>query len=148
MALTPSKIALVRASMARIAARPEQAALVFCTSLHGFTSNQRPAWTAEVRDQATALIGTLSTVVDLLDTPEAMQPILADLAMSYRDAGLTPRGYVAIHAALSEMVSDDIGACDEAAQDAWGDAIDLILWIMLHSAHGPRSYGRVLPMAA
>ncbi|MEJ6394005.1 globin domain-containing protein [Gymnodinialimonas sp. 2305UL16-5] len=142
---------MIRASMARIAARPDLAGLVFCNSLARNAPDLPGFGDADNLPQARAIVAQLARIVSLLDQPERLHTSLVDLAQKARSVGLTPRGYMAIHAALSDMVSGDIARnADAAAEAAWGDAIDLILHTMLRAAHGPRTCAQadIAPLAA
>lgn len=141
MALSPSQIAILRADMAQIALRPEQSGFVFFTSLYKLAPALRAVWPGEPMAQSRNLIGTLSYLIDLLDQPDQFRAALSALASDLRAKGMSPRGYMALHASLSDMV-----AHHASAQAAWDAAIDLILGTMMQEAHGPRSHA--LPLAA
>lgn len=74
---------------------------------------------------------------------EIAQVRLAGLAHSYREAGLGPRGYIAIHAALMDMIVEYITDTPDA-EEAWAEVIGTILASMVAEAYGPRRVAMTL----
>ncbi|MBY4893193.1 hypothetical protein KUL25_10490 [Rhodobacteraceae bacterium N5(2021)] len=138
MNVTPTQIALVKATLPRLTDRPAQLAMAFEMHLARYAP-------AMARGVSLSPVDLLADAVALIDVPGAMSRQLAPLACTLRSAGMSPRGYMALHAALMDMVTGHLGG-DEALEEAYSDVIGLILATMLAEAHGPRV--QIMPLAA
>lgn len=138
MYVTPLQIALVKATLPRMTQRPEQSRMVFEMHLARYA----PALPGM---KALSPVALLAEAVALIDRPDALLREVAPLAYALRSGGMAPRGYMAIHAAMMDMVSGHLGG-DLELEEAYSDAIGTILALMLAEAHGPRCH--VMPLAA
>lgn len=136
--ITPMQIALVNATLPRLTHRPEQSAMAFRMHL----SRYAPAM---ARDVPLSPVPLLSEAITVIDAPNALLDTVAPLAHTLRALGMSPRGYMALHAALMDMVSEHLGA-DVEVEEAWSDVIGLILATMLAETHGTRTHA--MPLAA
>lgn len=138
MSATATQIALVRATLPRLTKRPEQSAMAFRMHLSRYAptlGKRLPGSPVQMLTDAIAVIGS----------PQALHMQVTSLAHNLRASGMSPRGYMAIHAALMDMVSEHLGGATEV-EDAWADVIGMILTSMMAQAHGPRSHA--MPLAA
>lgn len=145
MPFTATQIALVRASLPRIAMRPQQATMAFHSHLSRYAPALGLGFMAHSAGQAGPLVAVLTNLIAVIDTPNVARIQLSGFARQLRSAGMSPRGYMAVHAALMDVVVEHIGDAPEV-EDAWAEVIGAILAMMLAVAHGPRSH--VLPLAA
>ncbi len=141
MTSTAARIALVQDTLPRITGRIGQATLSFESHL----ARNAPAMTMLRPRQRDALVAAMFAGLSGACPAETAQSRLAALAHSFRDAGLGPRDYIAIHAALMDMIADHVNAVP-GAEAAWADVIGTILASMVAEAHGPRR--TVMPLAA
>lgn len=142
MFVTPTQIALIKATLPRITKRPEQSAMAFRMHLTRYAPSMAMSRSALLMTSPMAL---LADAVSLIDAPAALEHRVSPLAQSMRDAGVSPRGYMALHAALMDMVSEHLGG-DLELEEAYADVIGLILSTMLKDAHGTRT--QAMPLAA
>ncbi|GAB5448239.1 globin domain-containing protein [Gymnodinialimonas sp.] len=138
MYVTPTQIALVHATLPRLTRRPAQSAMAFEMHLARYAP-------ALARRMPLSPVALLADAVALIDTPAALLRHVAPLAHTLRAHAMSPRGYMALHAALMDMVSEHLGH-DHQLEEAWSDVIGLILATMLAEAHGPRI--KAMPLAA
>lgn len=136
--ISPTQIALVKATLPRLTKRPAQSAMAFEMHLARYAPTL-------ARGLPLSPVALLADVIALIDVPAAMLRQLAPLAHTLRAMGLTPRAYMALHAALMDMVSEHLGH-DLELEEAWSDVIGRILATMLAEAHGPRCHA--MPLAA
>ncbi|ABD56316.1 hypothetical protein [Jannaschia sp. CCS1] len=136
--ITPLQIALVNATLPRLTCRPEQSAMAFRMHLARYA----PTLTRSAPFSPVAL---LSDAIAVIDAPDALLARVAPLAHTLRALGMSPRGYMALHAALMDMVSGHL-AGDLEVEEAYSDVIGQILATMLAEAHSPRA--RAIPLVA
>lgn len=142
MLASATQIALVKATLPRITKRPEQSAMAFRMHLTRYAPAMVMGRSVLLMTSPVAL---LADAIALIETSDAMERRVSPLAHFMRDAGLSPRGYMALHAALMDMVAEHLGG-DLELEEAYSDVIGLILSTMLTNAHGTRS--RAMPLAA
>ncbi len=135
-----SPAALVRATVSRLDAMQEQGFLVFSSRLAHYTPTL-----ATSDELLRTVFATLTAAAPAADRPDLTRDILVGLALHLRDAGMAPRGYIAIHAAFLDTVADRLG-CTPALTSAWENATGAMLATMMAAAHGPRSH--TTPLAA
>lgn len=138
MAVTSRQIAVVRATLIHLTARPEQATMAFRMGLCRYAPALNPALEG-------GPVAMLTDAIAAIDRPSELQKCLSGVAYDLRAAGMSPRGYMALHAALLDMACAQLGGNSEL-EEAWGGVIGVILATMLAMAHGPRSH--VMPLAA
>lgn len=127
--VTPTQIALVTATLPRLTRRPEQAAMACRMHLARYApalANRLPL----------SPVPLLSDAIAVIDAPAALTQRLSPLAHLLRAHGMSPRGYMALHAALMDMVTEHL-AGDLEVEEAWSDVIGTILSAMVAEAHGP-----------
>lgn len=139
---TPAQTALVLATLPRLAARPQQAAMAFRLHL----MRVAPALAVQVTDQFASPVALLAGAIARIDSADDLRDHVQPLAHQLRAMGLSPRGYVALHAALMDMVIDHIPNDAADVEDAWADMIGAILSTMLVEAYGPHQHS--MPLAA
>lgn len=138
MPATPIQIALVRATLPRLTHRPEQSAMAFRLHLDRYAP-------AMGNGLALSPVEMLNGAIAVITHPQALRAQVTGLAHVLRAAGLSPRGYMALHAALMDMVAEHLGG-DLEVEEAWSDVIGTILSTMLTEAHGARI--PAMPLAA
>ncbi|MEX3014358.1 hypothetical protein [Gymnodinialimonas hymeniacidonis] len=135
-----SPTALVRATAPLLDAMHEQGVLVFASRL----AHYAPALASSDMLVRT-VFASLTAAAPAADRPDLSREVLVGLALHLRDAGMAPRGYIAIHAAFLDAVADRLGT-DPALTSAWETATGTMLATMMAAAHGPRSH--TTPLAA
>lgn len=135
---TPTQIALVKATLPRLTKRPAQSAMAFRMHL----SRYAPTLGARLPNSPVPM---LADAIGAIDCPHTLRDRVTGHAHSLRAAGMSPRGYMALHAALMDMISEHLGGAIEI-EDAWAEVIGTILSTMLAEAHGPRVHA--MPLAA
>lgn len=141
MTATATQIALVRATLPRLTKRPEQSAMAF--DLH--LSRYAPALGYVLKRCSVAPVSLLSNAIAAIESSDGLRVQVSNVAYHLRSAGMSPRGYMAVHAALMDMVAEHLGGASEI-EDAWAEVIGMILTTMLSDAYGPRSHA--MPLAA
>lgn len=145
--MTPNtqQIALVQETLPRITARIGQASMAFEAHL----LRHEPTWTghrsAGRAAQGNALVEAICAGLSGKCRAETAQARLASLAHSFRESGLGPRSYIAINAALMDMIVEHVSDAP-GAEEAWAEVIGTILAAMVAEAHGPRRVA--MPLAA
>lgn len=138
ISVTPTQIALVKATLPRLTKRPAQSAMAFEMHLSRYAPMSGSG-------MQVAPVKMLSDAIAVIDTPNALHATLTSLAHNLRADGMSPRGYMAVHAALMDMVTEHLGGSVEL-EDAWAEVIGMILSTMIAEAYGPRSHA--MPLAA
>lgn len=145
--MTPhaADFSLVQATLPRLTGRIGQASVAFSAHLLRYAPSMTAGLAAGRKGHADALVMAICEGLSGACQAEVAQARLASLAHSFRDAGLGPRGYIAIHAALMDMVAEHIAEVPEA-EEPWAEVIGTILSSMVSEAYGPRRVA--MPLAA
>ncbi|UWQ96631.1 hypothetical protein K3728_05205 [Rhodobacteraceae bacterium M385] len=136
--VTPVQLALVKATLPRISQRPAQTEMAFRMHLARYApamGQRLPVCPATM----------LTNAVAVINHPGALRALVGGLAHELRASGMSPRGYMAIHAALMDTVCEHLSHNLEL-EEAYSDVIGTVLATMLAEAHGPRSH--TMPLAA
>ncbi len=138
-------IALVQETLPRVTGRIGQASMAFEAHLARYAPALCSGTAPSRASESDALVEAICAGLSGACTAEVAQARLAGLAHSYRNAGLDPRGYIAIHAALMDMISEHVSDVPDA-ENAWAEIVGTILASMVAEAYGPRR--AVMPLAA
>ncbi len=134
---TPRQIALMRASLPLLAAASARTADRVCATLFRHAPSLRTSWAHTALSRSRRLLETVLEAAALIEQPARARCAVSLLAHDLRGQGVTPRDYVALHAALMAAIADQFGHGTEM-EAAWAEVICAILAHMLADAHGPR----------
>jgi len=89
---------------------------------------------ADMPEQRTKLIQSLSTVIKFLDQPGKLQSVLEDLGRRHNDYGVTADDYEPVGATLISVLAEFAGEhWNEDLEQAWTDAIQSVASIMINT---------------
>jgi len=141
----------ISASFSRIAPRAEE----FCARVYErlFTAHPevRPLFPADMAGQHRKLLGALKAIVDNLQRPEQLGPVLEDLGRRHAAYPVTPESFDVLGAALFGAISDFDDQYDELTKAAWSRAYVAIAHAMQRGLSAERlsvSSGAVDPANA
>lgn len=137
MEATPRQIALMRASLPLLSASSARAAERICAALFSHAPTLRGAWAHTGLSRSRRLFETVLEAAGLIEQPDRARRAVSLLAHDLRGHGVTPRDYIALHAALMDAIGAQFGPESEM-EAAWAEVIGAILAHMLADAHGPR----------
>ncbi len=148
MSATPRQIALLRASLPHLRANAALLSDSFCCHLFRYAPTLRADWSLTAMSRSRRIIETVLEAAALIETPDRARMTVSLLAHDLRGYGLGPRDYVALHAAMMDMLADTLTHGTEI-EAAVADALGAVLALMLADAHGPRARARTtMPLAA
>ncbi|HEX2692219.1 MAG TPA: alpha/beta fold hydrolase [Kofleriaceae bacterium] len=112
----------ITASFSRIAPRADE----FCARVYErlFVEHPelRPLFPAELAGQRRKLLGALVAIVDNLQRPEQIGPVLEDLGRRHAAYAVAPEHFDAVGAALLGAIGDFDEGLDDQTRAAWGGA--------------------------
>ncbi|MGJ4918356.1 globin family protein [Bradyrhizobium sp. HKCCYLRH2060] len=135
--MTPSQIALVQDSFAKVAPISDQAATIFYDRLFEVAPQVRAMFPDDLTEQRKKLMATLAVVVNGLTNLPAILPAASALAKRHVDYGARPEHYPVVGAALLWTLEKGLGdgwTPDVAA--AWTAAYGTLSGYMISEAHG------------
>jgi hemoglobin-like flavoprotein len=131
--------ALIRRSFDRIAPVAEDAAALFYRKLFEQSPELRPLFRGDLGSQGRRLMEMIGAAVRLLDHPQSLLPVLAQLGTRHAGYGVQPGDYrkvgQALIATLAEALGDDF---DDATRAAWGAMYALVSTTMVAAANADR----------
>ena len=84
--------------------------------------------------QAKMLVGAISTVIENLDNPDTLVPVLQQMGARHKGYGAVPDHYVAVAETLLDVMKEFAGkAWTKQVHTAWSDALNLVAETMLGS---------------
>lgn len=108
--MSPEQIQLVRKSFARVAPISAQAGALFYAKLFARDpAISRLFSTSNMDEQAHKLLEMIGGAVNLLDTPERLEPVLRGLGKRHVAYGVQAAHYDTVGAALLETLADALG---------------------------------------
>jgi serine/threonine protein kinase/pimeloyl-ACP methyl ester carboxylesterase len=111
--------ALITASFARIAPRADEFCVRVYDRLFADHPELRPLFRTDMVAQRRKLLGALVAIVDSLQAPERLIPLLEDLGRRHAAYGIRPDDFDAVGAALLGAVGDFDDQLAEADRAAW-----------------------------
>ena len=135
--MTPSQIALVQDSFAKVAPISEQAATIFYDRLFAVAPQVRAMFPDDLTDQRKKLMATLAVVVNGLTNLQAILPAASALAKRHVGYGAKPEHYPVVGSAL--LWTLEKGLCDAWTDDvaqAWTAAYGTLSGYMISEAYG------------
>jgi serine/threonine protein kinase/pimeloyl-ACP methyl ester carboxylesterase/truncated hemoglobin YjbI len=112
----------ITASFARIAPRADEFCARVYERLFAEHPELRPLFPAEMAAQRRKLLGALVAVVDNLQCPERLVPLLEDLGRRHATYGVKPENFDAVGAALIGAIGDFDDQLDDVIRAAWARA--------------------------
>jgi nitric oxide dioxygenase len=138
--MTPSEIALVRASFAAVVPLKTAAAAMFYERLFAIDPSTRPLFRGDPAIQGAKLMAALAHVVRALDRPATVAADLQALARRHAGYGVIPAHYDSVGAALLWTLERGLGAAfTPEVRDAWAAAYQMLSDVMLAAATAPSS---------
>ncbi|WP_316170609.1 MULTISPECIES: globin family protein [unclassified Bradyrhizobium] len=135
--MTPSQIALVQDSFARVAPISDQAATIFYDRLFEVAPQVRAMFPDDLTEQRKKLMATLAVVVNGLTNLPAILPAASALAKRHVDYGAKPEHYPVVGAALLWTLEKGLGdGWTPDVADAWTAAYGTLSGYMIAEAHG------------
>lgn len=133
--MTPQQIALVRSSFGAVISDSIGAASDFYDRLFVIAPAARPLFPDDMTAQKSKLMMTLATVVDGLDNPDLIGPIIQELGRRHVAYGALPEHYAPVGEALIAMMKARLGAGFTAETEAaWVEAYGAVTALMLEGA--------------
>ncbi len=133
--MTPSQVALVQASFAKVAPIADAAASLFYGRLFEIAPEVRPMFKSDISEQGRKLMATLAVVVNGLAKPEAILPAAQALARRHTAYGVTADHYTPVGAALIWTLEEGLGPdFTPDVKAAWLAAYTLLSGVMIEAA--------------
>ncbi|WP_315737172.1 MULTISPECIES: globin family protein [unclassified Bradyrhizobium] len=135
--MTPSQIALVQDSFAKVAPISDQAAGIFYDRLFEVAPQVRPMFPDDLTEQRKKLMATLAVVVNGLANLPAILPAASALAKRHVDYGAKPEHYPVVGSALLWTLEKGLGeAWTPEVAEAWTAAYGTLSGFMIAEAYG------------
>ena len=135
--MTPEQIAIVQESFRRIEAIQETAARLFYERLWQVDPSTAPLFArSDMVLQGHKLMAALALVVNGLNRPEAVIPVVQDMARRHVAYGVTRAHYASVGAALVWTLAQGLGdSFTPEVRAAWTGAYELLSAIMIEAAY-------------
>ncbi|MGJ5008775.1 globin family protein [Bradyrhizobium oligotrophicum] len=135
--MTPSQIALVQDSFAKVAPISDQAATIFYDRLFEVAPQVRAMFPDDLTEQRKKLMATLAVVVNGLTNLPAILPAASALAKRHVDYGARPEHYPVVGAALLWTLEKGLGdGWTPEVAAAWTAAYATLSGYMIAEAYG------------
>lgn len=132
--MTPSQIALVQTSFARVAPMGATAADLFYSRLFETTPQLRGLFPDDLSDQKKRLMAMLGTVVGDLDRLDTLMPAARALGQRHKSYGLTADHFYPVGSALLWTLEKGLGDTFTAdVKDAWITAYGVLSRAMIET---------------
>jgi hemoglobin-like flavoprotein len=134
--MTPQQIVLVRESFARIAPIADHAAALFYDNLFLAQPQLRSMFRhADMASQGAKLMQMIGAAVKLLNTPDALMPVLAKLGARHAGYNVKAAHYGMVGAALMKTLEQGLGdAFDAPTREAWAALYVVVSRTMIDAA--------------
>jgi hemoglobin-like flavoprotein len=118
--MTPTHVALVRASFSQVATIAPQAAAIFYGQLFQRDPALRALFRGDMTTQGDRLMTMIGAAVGLLDHPDRLDSVLRDLGSRHTGYGVEPAHYDTVGAALLATLEVGLGSdFTPEVRDAW-----------------------------
>jgi hemoglobin-like flavoprotein len=135
--MTPSQIALVQDSFAKVAPISDQAAIIFYDRLFDVAPTVRALFPSDMTEQRRKLMTMLAVVVGGLSNLESILPAASALATRHVGYGAKPEHYPVVGAALLWTLEKGLGdAWTPGVAEAWTAAYGTLSSYMIAQAYG------------
>lgn len=136
--MTPSQIAAVQTSFAKVVPIKDQAAALFYERLFTIDPPTRSLFKGDVAEQGKKLMAALAMVVAGLDRLETILPAVREMARRHVDYGVEDRHYDSVGAALLWTLEQGLGdGFTPETRTAWATAYATLADTMKAAAHAP-----------
>lgn len=133
--MTPQQVLLVQRSHALLAPIAAQAGKLFYRKLFALAPALQPLFIGDIRDQAARLMQMIGGAIRLLDRPEALMPVLAQLGARHAGYGVQSGDYRVVGVALLATLEEGLGeAFDHDTRGAWAALYALVSTTMIAAA--------------
>ncbi len=133
--MTPQQMELVRRSFALVALQPDATAALFYRRLFEQAPELKPLFIGDIRSQGQRLMQMIGAAVRLLDQPEALLPVLAQLGARHAGYGVQAGDYRSVGRALITTLEEGLGAdFDAPTREAWVAVYALVSTTMMTAA--------------
>jgi len=121
-------IALLRSSFETIRPQAEEAARTFYAHLLGTYPQVRPLFAqTDFSQQRKKLMATLAAIVQLVDKPDELHPLLQRLGVSHEAYGVRPEMYAFVSASLLATLAGALGkAWTPELAKSWVEALEVV----------------------
>ena len=137
--MTPSQIAAVQDSFARVVPIKEQAAALFYDRLFAIDPPTRALFKGDVAEQGKKLMAALAMVVGGLRDLPAILPAVQDLARRHNGYGVEDRHYQSVGEALLWTLEQGLGVAYTAeVREAWTTVYTTLAGAMTAAAKAAR----------
>ena len=134
--MTPTQIALVQSSFAKVAPIASDAAALFYDRLFATLPEARPLFKGDMDEQGRKLMATLTAVVGSLDRLDAVLPTAKALAIRHVGYGVRPEHYEPVGAALLWTLEQGLGPdFNSDTSEAWRTAYGVLSSAMIQAAY-------------
>jgi hemoglobin-like flavoprotein len=135
--MTPSQIAMVQTSFAKVAPIADQAAIMFYDRLFETAPQVRAMFPADLTEQRKKLMATLAVVVHGLSNLDSILPAASALATRHVAYGAKREHYPVVGAALLWTLEQGLGeAWTPELAEAWTAAYGTLSGYMISQAYG------------
>lgn len=139
MTMNAHHASLIRRSFDQIAPVAEQAAALFYRTLFEQAPELRPLFRGDLDSQGRRLMEMIGAAVRLLEHPQSLLPVLAQLGARHAGYGVRPGDYRKVGQALMTTLSQALGDdFDEPTREAWGAMYALVSTTMIAAAAADR----------
>jgi len=133
--MTPDQVRIVQESFARVIPVADTASRQFYKKLFVIAPELRPMFNSNMTSQGSMFVSMLSNVVDRLDSPATIIPLVEALAIRHRDYGVVPEHYGPVGAALLYTVANVLGNdFNREIRGAWVEAFSLLANSMIEAS--------------
>lgn len=134
--MTPEQISLIEQSFRAVLPIRTAAADIFYRRLFELDPSLKPLFSkSDMAEQGSKLMASLGFVVQGLRRPEAILPVVEDLARRHVGYGVREAHYGTVGAALIGMLEEGLGeAFDKDVREAWTAAYGLLSGVMIAAA--------------
>ena len=131
------QIQLVQLSFERARRIGAHVAATFYTELFAIDPALRPMFKGDMIVQSEKLMKTLRALVEGLASPDAMLPVVRQLAVKHLDYGVEARHYATVGTALLRTLRHELAAeFTPETREAWNAAYQFLADAMIAAAYG------------
>jgi hemoglobin-like flavoprotein len=133
--MSPKQLELVRSTFSSLEKRSGIAALSFYQELFTLDPSLRALFHTDIEAQGQKLMTALRFIVDTLESPQEIRPMLESLGRRHVTYGVREEHYETVGIALLNMLQRVLGAGFSAkARDAWREAYGHVAKVMKDAA--------------
>lgn len=134
-----SQTALIQRSFDLLAPAADTTAALFYRRLFALAPDLRPLFRGDLHSQGRRLMEMIGAAVRLLDHPDALLPVLAQLGARHAGYGVRPGDYPRVGEALMGTLDEVLGECfDAPTREAWATLYALVSATMIAAAESGR----------